>query len=118
MELYGNLVRHVLHPLALCRRGEWAERRYLREFESTQFLPQEELHQLQWRRLRSLLQHAHDRCPFYRRRFAELGLRPEDVRSPAELRLLPALEKRDIQEQGADMVARGWPAGDLIRNQT
>ncbi|HNA34639.1 MAG TPA: AAA family ATPase, partial [Flavobacteriales bacterium] len=35
-----------------------------------------------------------------------------------DLRHLPVLEKRDIQERGAEMVAEGWPEDDLIRNQT
>ncbi|MFO0842181.1 MAG: hypothetical protein U0797_07230 [Gemmataceae bacterium] len=66
----------------------------------------------------AVLTHAYDRCPYYRRSFEKAGVRPGDLRSPDDLRALPALEKRDIQQEGADMVARGWPGRDLIRNQT
>lgn len=118
MSLYSTLVREVVTPLVLWRRGESAQRRYQREFERTQFLSEDELYHLQWGRLDKLLRHAHERCPFYRRRFEEASLRPDDLRSPADLRHLPVLEKRDIQEHASDMVAQGWPAADLIRNQT
>jgi phenylacetate-CoA ligase len=118
MSLYSTLVRDLFVPLALWHRGETAQLRYRREFEATQYLPEEELRHLQWRRLQALLRHAHARCPYYRRRFAEAGLTPDDVRSPEDFRRLPALEKHDIQQHGADMIAEGWPAGDLIRNQT
>ena len=50
--------------------------------------------------------HAYDQCPFYRQRFKEAGFAPGDLRRLEDLRALPPLEKRDIQEHGADMVAR------------
>jgi phenylacetate-CoA ligase len=107
-----------MFPLSLARAGELAQLRYLREFEHTQFLPEEEIRALQWRRLRALLDHAYAQCPFYRRRFERAGLLPSDLRGLDDLRALPILEKRDIQEHGESMVAQNWPRGDLIRNQT
>lgn len=118
MSLYAGLVRHVTFPMSLWRRGESATLRYLREFDSTQWLSADELRDLQWSRLQALLSHAHERCPYYRRAFAGAGVRPGDLRSLDDLRALPILEKQDIQREGADMVAAGWPARDLIRNQT
>ncbi len=118
MRLFQQAVRHLFLPLSLWRAGETAQLRYLREFERTQFLSPEELRELQWRRLRELLEHARTRCPFYAERFRKAGVGPGDVRRLEDVRALPVLEKHDIQEQGERMVASGWPAGDLIRNQT
>lgn len=118
MTLYSRLVRDVFVPMTLWRRGETAQLRYLREFERTQFLSEEELRHLQWAKLQSLLHHAYARCPYYRARFAERSLRPGDLRALEDLRNLPILEKRDIQERGAELIARDWPADDLIPNQT
>ncbi|HZV03995.1 MAG TPA: hypothetical protein VE999_02800 [Gemmataceae bacterium] len=118
MNLYPQLVRNVFLPMSLWRGGERAQMSYLREFERTQFLSAGEIRELQWRRLRALLHHAYAQCPFYRDRFDRAGLAPNDLRGLEDLRVLPALEKRDIQEQGDDMVARNWPRGDLIANQT
>jgi len=118
MTLYPKLVRNVFLPLSLWRAGELVQFRYLREFERSQFLSPEEIRHLQWRRLRTLLEHAYGQCPFYRERFDRAGLKPADLRGLEDLRALPVLEKRDIQEQGDGMVARNWPRGDLIRNQT
>ncbi len=118
MTLYPMLVRNLFVPLSLWRGGELAQWRYLREFERTQFLSVEEVRRLQWSRLQLLLEHAYVQCPFYRQRFDRVGLRPSDLRRLEDLRVLPVLEKRDIQVYGDDMVARNWPRGDLIRNQT
>ncbi len=118
MTLYPKLVRNVFVPLSLWRGGELAQLGYLREYQHTQFLSAESIRDLQWRRLRTLLIHAYAQCPFYRARFDRAGLTPSDLRGLDDLRTLPVLEKRDIQEQGDDMVARNWPRDDLIPNQT
>src|SRR5437899_479584 len=120
MQLRSSLVRNVFMPLALWRRGDLAQLRYERELQRTQFLSADELRALQWGRLRALLAHAYAHCPFYRQRFQERGAHPRDLHGPEDLRqVLPSpLEKRDIQEQGERLIARNWPAADLIRNQT
>jgi phenylacetate-CoA ligase len=118
MSLYARLVRNIFTPLSLWRAGELAQLRYEREFERSQFLSADEIRELQERRMRRLLDHAYAQCPYYRAHFERLGMRPGDVRSPEDLRALPVLEKRAIQDQGETMVARNWPRGDLIRNQT
>ena len=118
MALYPKLVRNLFLPLSLWHNGEQAQLRYLREFERTQFLSTEAIRELQRQRLQALLHHAYAQCPFYRERFDDAGLAPDDLRKLEDLLALPILEKRDIQEQGQGMVARNWPRGDLIANQT
>src|SRR5262245_13132144 len=105
MSLFPGLVRNLFLPLSLWRNGELAQLRYQREFERTQYLSAEELRDLQWRRLQALLEHAYRQCPFYRERFDRVGLVPADLRGLEDLRALPPLEKRDIQERGGDLVA-------------
>src|SRR5947209_8455024 len=117
MALYPKLVRNVFVPLSLWRAGETAQLRYLREFERTQFLSAEGVRDLQWQRLQVLLRHAYEQCPFYRESFEKAGLTPADFRGLEDLRALPPVEKRDLQELGGRMVARDWPRADLIRNQ-
>ncbi len=116
--MYSNLVRHVLYPLDRWRSGDAAESRYLREFERTQYLPKEELAELALQRLKRLVDHAFNRCPFYRRQFEAAGIVPSDVRSLDDLRAIPILEKRHIQDYRDEMVAANWPRRDLIPNLT
>ncbi|MBL8793093.1 MAG: phenylacetate--CoA ligase family protein [Planctomycetia bacterium] len=118
MSLYQRLVRDVLYPAALWRSGDFNQWRYLREFERTQYLPAEELRQLQWRRLQALLHHAYARCEFYRERFDRAGLTPGELRGLEDLGRLPLLEKSEIQEQRDRLVARDWPRHDLLPNHT
>jgi phenylacetate-CoA ligase len=118
MDLRQRLARHVCYPLSLWRSGDLAQLRHLREFERTQHLPADELRALQLKRLRRLLDHAYQQCPFYRRRFDRAGLVPDDVRTLNDLAALPPLTKRDLQRRRDDLVARDWPKADLFLNQT
>jgi phenylacetate-CoA ligase len=61
-------------------------------------MPRVDLEQLQLERLQVIANRVWERVPFYRRRFEELGLMPEHVRSLEDLRLLPFTVKEDLRE--------------------
>ncbi len=69
---------------------------------------------LQDERLRRLVHHAAEHVPFWKRRFARYGIRATEVRSIADLALLPPLEDRDLADFGADLLSEGAPAGSLF----
>ena len=78
-------------------------RRYWRRQERTvRRLSTAELRQRQWRRFRDILGLAYDHVPFYRQRYREAGVRPEDIASPADLHRLPILTKDDIRRNFPD----------------
>ena len=52
---------------------------------------------LQSERLRATVRHCMD-SPFYRRRFAECGLTPDDIRTPADLHKIPFTTKQDLRD--------------------
>ena len=118
MDIKRAIIKHVSDPLVLWKWGDYAVFQHARELEASQFLSTEELQTLQFRRLQRLLEHAYRRCPYYREQFQTLGLSPEEIRSIADLRLLPVLEKQDIQERFEMMVAEGWPRDDLTLDHT
>jgi phenylacetate-CoA ligase len=118
MHLWKFAVRHLFYPAALWRRGETATLRYFRQFERTQFLSEDALRAIQLQRLRTLLRHAAQRCPFYAERLRAAGIDADGLRNLEDLRALPVLEKSDLQEHLPRMIARDWPQDDLIENQT
>ena len=60
-------------------------------------LPREDLEALQLRRLRDLCNRVYANVPFYRKRFDEIGITPADIKTLADLRLLPFTEKQDMR---------------------
>ena len=109
--------RKVTHPL-------WAMREhpglysFLREYEQTQFWSPDQIRHLQWVRLGQIVRFAFERCPFYARRFHQIGLTPEDLRQPGDLLKIPALTKDDIRQYQADLTARGVASASYEDNYT
>ncbi len=61
-------------------------------------LKREELKELQKKRLQWSLRWAYERVPFYRRRFDELRIRPEDIKNFNDLKILPFTTKDDLRD--------------------
>ena len=59
-------------------------------------MEREELEQLQLERLQATLSRVFRNVPFYRKRFDEVGLDPDDLRSLDQLRKLPVTTKDDL----------------------
>lgn len=113
MDWLAPISRHVAHPLWAWRDGS-PRLRYLRELERSQWLDAESLQQVALARLRALLAHAVERCPWYRRQARELGLDPRAVRQPSDLLAWPVLERSHLQAHAWELVAEGWPQEDLL----
>jgi phenylacetate-CoA ligase len=103
--LYTSMVSGVLFPLQERLKGHRtvAARRRL---ESSQWWDRGRIAELQRARLRRLLDSAYARCPYYRRLMDERGLRPGQLREPADLVRLPTLTKALIRAHTDDIRAR------------
>jgi phenylacetate-CoA ligase len=111
------LVGKFVYPLWTLR-DHPAYQRYSREFERSQFLSADELESLQLSRLRRQLIHAYRNIPFYRRSMEAAGITPFEILSLSDLRVLPVLTKRDIQDHKAALLADNVPETRRVRNQT
>ena len=85
----------------LNRRGVLASYRELRKSER---FPQEQLEEMQLRRLRAVLGYAYRFCPYYTHKFKQLGLAPDDIRSLEDARHIPAMSKQEVVEHGEEMI--------------
>ncbi|QEW00914.1 phenylacetate--CoA ligase [Microbacterium caowuchunii] len=57
-----------------------------------------ELESLQLERLRWTVRHAYENVPLYRRKLGEAGVRPDDIRTLADVRRLPFTTKEDLRQ--------------------
>lgn len=66
-----------------------------------------------------LVAHAAERVPHYRRLLERHGVRPEAVRSVADIARLPVVSRADLQQAAPeDVVARGYDPARLITHHT
>ena len=68
---------------------------YNEEFET---LPREVLDSLQLKRLKNVVERVYHTVGFYRRKFDEAGVTPEDIRTLADLKRLPFSAKQDLRD--------------------
>jgi phenylacetate-CoA ligase len=66
--------------------------------------PPEQIRRCQWESLAGLLRHAYEHVPLYRDRFAEAGLRPEDLRGFDDLIKLPPVTRQEVAANFPDRV--------------
>jgi phenylacetate-CoA ligase len=68
---------------------------YNEEYET---MPREALEAIQLRRLQATAARAYNAVPFYRKRFDETGVKPDQIRTLADMRKLPFTYKNDLRD--------------------
>lgn len=69
----------------------------------TEWYSRSDLEAWQDERIRSVVTHAYDTVPFYRRRFDEQKLKPSDIRGRADLPKVPLLTRDDVRRHFDDL---------------
>ncbi|SYZ73049.1 putative CapK related-protein [Candidatus Zixiibacteriota bacterium] len=115
--LYQNFVKNIVYPLETIRIGSSA-RRHLAELERSQFFSPEKIKELQVERLRRLLIHAYENCPFYTDRFNQCGFNPRKLQTIEDMQIIPVTTKKDIQDNNERMRAVNYSDDQLEPNKT
>lgn len=107
--MHPLLARRIILPLheRLLGRPSF---RLLRELHETQWWSPAQIRRLQTDKLRAVVRHAHERCPYYRRRFREAGV-DIDTLDLDSLTGLPTLSRRDVGDHAEEMVDRSVRGG-------
>jgi phenylacetate-CoA ligase len=115
-----NLYPRVLESLLLPAYDRVRGRHYMehrRFMEKSQWWSQEEIREFQWAALRKLLAHVFDSVPYYQRKYADAGIRLEDLRSWEDFRRLPPLTRDEIREHRQELCSTKYP-GKLLPHAT
>lgn len=70
-------------------------------------------------RLREMVRHAYERVPYYRRLFDGVRIKPDDIRTIADLHLIPITTKETLRAlPREELVAHGVNPRRLVRHQS
>ena len=61
-------------------------------------MPRPELEALKLERLKHIVRYCYENVPFYHDRFDSIGLKPEHIRTLADIRLIPPTTKADLRD--------------------
>ncbi|KYF89320.1 capsule biosynthesis protein CapK [Sorangium cellulosum] len=115
--MYGELFRNILFPLYETRLRGRETLKHLEDLERSQWLSEDEIRDLGFRRMLAALHFAEQNVPFYRARFAEHGVRVASVKAPEDLVRLPVLTRADLRAHGPELLAEGF-VGKLYSSGT
>jgi phenylacetate-coenzyme A ligase PaaK-like adenylate-forming protein len=103
-ELHQILVGRITFPATnyLLHRKDILSR--YRKLLLAEHYSKEAIRELQFQKLSAVLQHAYARSPFYRQRFMEIGLIPQDIKTMEDMRRIPPLTRRDLTERRLDLL--------------
>jgi phenylacetate-CoA ligase len=76
-------------------------------------LPQEQLQQLQLKKFKRIFKWAYENSKFYKKLYKNAGIEPGDIRTLADIKKVPKIEKslmREAQGEGKDR----FPYGDIL----
>ncbi|AUH66625.1 phenylacetate--CoA ligase PaaK [Paracoccus zhejiangensis] len=72
--------------------------RQTRELDPIETASRDEIAALQFHRMKRSLKHAYENSPFYRKRFIEADIHPEDLKTLADLAKFPFTVKQDLRD--------------------
>ncbi len=93
-------------------------REILEFLDESQWWPLDRLQAYQDEALRKIVRHAYEQVPYYREVMEARRLKPEDIRTTADLAKFPVLEKQTVRNRHADLRARSWPRSQTMTVHT
>ena len=88
------------------------------ELQQTQWLSPDQIQQYQTERFLTLVKHAYETVPFYRRRYDEYGVRPEEMKDLRDISRLPLITRDDVRSAGDDLLSSRHDKRTLIHGHT
>lgn len=98
-----SILLHVVFPTADLIMGTCAMKWYRQIVRMNQWSPQE-ISDWQTKQLHKLVEHAYSHTRYYREIMDGIGLKPKDIRTLGDIKLLPILERETIKERFNDLI--------------
>jgi phenylacetate-CoA ligase len=111
MVYYSNFHRKVIWPYIEKRRKRNSNT-LLETFQKSEKKSLDELKAFQWARIMAIIHQAYEHTIYYRKKFDELDLKPNDIRYPKDFKLIPPVTRAEINDYLDDMIADNIPENE------
>jgi phenylacetate-CoA ligase len=81
--------------------------KYLADLKSHQKTSYKDLKNIQFRRLKDVIDHSYNNVPFYRELFTKENISPDDIKSLDDLQKIPIITKKEIRDNYDKIIANG-----------
>lgn len=117
MSLSSSIRKNVIFPLWLLK-DRSPRLSYMNEMEKSQYYSYEVLRKQQLTKFKDIIKHAYENTEYYRKKFDEVGIHPNDIVSHKDITEIPFLTKKDIQEKTETLITRSSKKKDLYPFKT
>jgi len=101
------IVKKLIYPVHESLVGR-KTMKFLGELEKSQWLSPPEIKELQFRKMKYLLKHAYTNVPYYKRKFDEIGITIDEIKSLDDVGKLPLLSREDIRCNLEELISKNW----------
>ncbi len=106
--MYSKIFKTCVFPVAEYLTGSHISE-YLSVLEKTQWESPTKIREIQENKLRALVRHSYQNVPYYHKKFNELGIKPDDIKSTKDLSKLPVLIKDEVKANfPTDIAAKNY----------
>jgi len=77
---------------------------YLNQLQKNQWRPLDELHQIQRKKMKHIVDYAYRHVQFYKELFKKAGIHPSDIKNQSDLNKIPLISKEDIKRNFPDKI--------------
>ena len=117
MDLFEIISRNLIIPIYNWKTGA----RYteiLNSLNKSQFHSPEHIREIQWQKLKELINYVYDQNIFYRKHFTKDGIHPEDIKSWDDFLKVPYLTKDDIRNNSDDIISKKYTKQKMYYKRT
>lgn len=90
----------------------------MRELERSQYGDPSRMRENQFKSFKAMLLHAYENTAYYREVFERHNINPEGIKCPDDVKAIPILTKKHVQEHGQELIARQYRSADLVPFKT
>lgn len=109
-ELYGFARKYFFS-------GGKVIRQSLHELENTEWISREELEAIQLKKIQNLVAYAYEHVPFYRKRYQQEDIHPQDIKSFRDFQALPYLTRHDVINNKETLTSTDYK-GEVFQGST
>lgn len=92
--------------------------KWLRFYTESASWPDEKLRAYQLEQTMRTIHYAYQHVPFYKERFDEIGITPDDIKTIEDMKKMPYLEKSDIRRAGKGLISDEYRPEELFVHPT
>jgi phenylacetate-coenzyme A ligase PaaK-like adenylate-forming protein len=103
MDFYKSICKYAVIPLWAKWEGS-QHLQHLKYLDKSQYFSEKKIKELQWIKIKKLLKHAYNNSRYYKEKFDQKDIHPNDIRSFDDFLSVPVLTKKEVYKCSNDLM--------------